>query len=168
MKLTENLSPECIKLPLSSHDRCGAIDELVDRLALCQRIQDAGLMRQEMAARKSFCANNVGSLAILSHVQSSTCTQQALAVGRTGLPMARRPYDDRPVDLYFLLVTPLTEPHRHVEAMARQRSLQRTRAHADHFSGQTDLRCRVGEVGLAVVGDVDDGDSGALGHLLGR
>ena len=119
MKLTENLSPECIKLPLSSHDRCGAIDELVDRLALCQRIQDAGLMRQEMAARKSFCANNVGSLAILSHVQSSTCTQQALAVGRTGLPMARRPYDDRPVDLYFLLVTPLTEPHRHVEAMAR-------------------------------------------------
>ncbi len=119
MKLCETLSPECVKLPLSSIHRDGVIDELVDRLTLHQRIDDPSLMRREMAARQAFMSGRIGRRAAIAHIQSSACPRQSLAVGRMKKPMFNAVQDDRPVDLMFLLVTPLAQPARHIEAMAR-------------------------------------------------
>lgn len=119
MLLTEILRPDCIKVPLTSTDKRGAIDELVDLLAACQQVRDPIALKLAVWQREGTRTTGIGHGLAVPHGRSPGCDKLMMAIGRPPKPIEFQSIDGRPVNIIFLLAGPPEQTGAHIQALAR-------------------------------------------------
>lgn len=119
MKLTDILTPECIKLPLASTAKEEVITELVDLLAQAGRISDREQVRDAVLAREATASTGIGHGLAVPHGKTSACETLVLAIGLPAEPIDFASRDGKPVDVVALLVSPSDQTGPHIQALAQ-------------------------------------------------
>jgi mannitol/fructose-specific phosphotransferase system IIA component (Ntr-type) len=119
MHLTDILTPQRIKIPLSASQKDAAIAEMVDLLAADGALRDRDKVLQAVLERERTRTTGIGSGLALPHGKSSGVEGLVMAVGRPAAPMDFESIDGKPVSLIFLLVSPLDMTGPHIQALAR-------------------------------------------------
>ena len=119
MNLLDILTPECIKAPLASSEKHGAIDELVDVLAAAGRVRDPGALKEAVWTREQTRTTGIGHGLAIPHGKSSGIESLAMAIGKPARPMDFQAIDARPVRLVVLLASPTDRTSDHIQALAR-------------------------------------------------
>ena len=118
MRLTDILDPACIKVPLSSADKQGAIYELVDLLAEHGAITDADDVKEAVWQRESTRTTGIGHGLAIPHGKCDCCDGLVMAIGRPAEPIDFQSIDGRPVSLIILLISPADQTGPHIQALA--------------------------------------------------
>jgi len=118
MRLTEILSPECVCVPLVAADKQSAIFELVDVLADHAQIEDHDELKQKVWEREQIRTTGIGHGLAVPHGRCNGAQRLLMAVGRTESPLEFNAIDRQPVELIFLLASPVDQTGPHIQALA--------------------------------------------------
>ena len=129
MKLTEILTPECIRVPLQATAKSEAITELVHLLAEHGRISDRDVVLKAVMEREATRSTGIGHGLAVPHCKSAACATLAAAIGKPAQPLDFESKDGQPVSFVVLLVSPLNQTGPHIQALARISRLMLT----EHF-----------------------------------
>lgn len=119
MNLLDIITPECIKAPLASVDKKGAIDELVDLLSGIRRVADAKALKDAVWTREQTRTTGIGHGLAIPHGKCAGMSSLAMAIGRPAQPMDFQAIDGQPVRLVVLLASPPDRTSDHIQALAR-------------------------------------------------
>ncbi|MBX3357054.1 MAG: PTS sugar transporter subunit IIA [Phycisphaeraceae bacterium] len=119
MNLLDILTLDCIKAPLTSTDKRGAICELVDVLAAAGRCRDPGALKDAVWTREQTRTTGIGHGLAIPHGKSAGVTSLAMAIGRPAQPMDFQAIDNKPVRLVVLLASPPDKISDHIQVLAR-------------------------------------------------
>ena len=119
MNILEILRPECVKVPLTSTEKRGAIDELVNVLANDSRITDVAALRAAVWERECQRSTGIGEGLAIPHGKCAAVKELAMAVGRPLEPIPFDAIDKKPVRLLILLVSPVDKISVHIQALGR-------------------------------------------------
>ncbi|MBC7834716.1 MAG: PTS sugar transporter subunit IIA [Phycisphaerales bacterium] len=119
MNLLDILTIDCIKAPLASANKQGAINELVDVLAAAGRVKDAGALKEAVWTREQTRTTGIGHGLAIPHGKSSGVDSLAMAIGKPATPMEFAAIDGKPVRLVVLLASPPDRTSDHIQALAR-------------------------------------------------
>jgi mannitol/fructose-specific phosphotransferase system IIA component (Ntr-type) len=124
MKLLDILNPASIKAPLSSTDKRGVINELVDLLARpadgsASRITDAQALKDAVWARETTRTTGIGHGLAIPHGKCGGVTDLAMAIGKPAVPIDFAAIDEKPVSLVVLLASPTDRTTDHIQALAK-------------------------------------------------
>lgn len=119
MNILEILRPECVKVPIVSVEKRGAIDELVDLLAHDPRITDTAALKAAVWERECQRSTGIGEGLAIPHGKCAAVKELAMAVGRPALPLSFDAIDKKPVRLLVLLVSPMDKISLHIQALGR-------------------------------------------------
>ncbi|MFO0893782.1 MAG: PTS sugar transporter subunit IIA [Phycisphaerales bacterium] len=119
MNILEILQPGCVKVPLTSSDKRGAIEELVDLLAATGQVTDAASVKQAVWERESQRSTGIGEGLAIPHGKCAAVKRLAMAVGMPREPLAFDAIDRKPVRLLVLLVSPTDQIPMHIQALGR-------------------------------------------------
>ncbi len=118
MRLTEILSPDCIKVPLDASDKKNAIFELVDLLAERSHIQNTEALKEAVWQRETTRTTGIGHGLAIPHGKSECCDQLVMAIGKPTEPLDFQSIDRKPVNVIILLVSPADQTGPHIQALA--------------------------------------------------
>jgi len=118
MRLTDILKPEWVKVPLTCDSKHDAIDELIDVLADHGGVDDRDEMKEAVWNREQTRTTGIGHGVAIPHGKCACCRSLCLAVGLAGDPIEFDSIDGRPVDLIFLLGSPMDQTGPHIQALA--------------------------------------------------
>lgn len=118
MKLLDILTIDCIKAPLVSADKQGAIGELVDLLAAAGRVKQAQSLKDAVWTREQTRTTGIGHGLAIPHGKCLGVESLAIAVGKPLNPMEFQAIDSRPVKLIILLASPPNATSDHIQALA--------------------------------------------------
>ena len=119
MNLLDILTPQSIKAPLAATDKKGVIDELVDLLALNQKVSDAAALKDAVWTREQTRTTGIGHGLAIPHGKSPGLSSLAMAIGKPRVPMDFQAIDAQPVRLIVLLASPPDRTSDHIQALAR-------------------------------------------------
>jgi fructose-specific phosphotransferase system IIA component len=119
MNLLDILTPDSIKAPLSSTDKKGVIDELVDLLAAARKVSDATALKEAVWTREQTRTTGIGHGLAIPHGKSAGMSSLAMAIGKPARPMDFQAIDAQPVRLVVLLASPPDRTSDHIQALAR-------------------------------------------------
>ena len=119
MILTQILQPTCIKVPLKSNDKDGAITELVDLLASMNQIEDRDRVLESIFMREQTRSTGIGSGIAIPHGKCSGTKELVMAVGIAKEPIEFDSIDQKPVTIIVLLASPTDRTGPHIQALAR-------------------------------------------------
>ena len=117
MKLSEILSPDCIKVGLEAEDKEEAIAELVEQLVRARRIPDRSAAVRCIFERERRQSTGIGHGVAIPHGKDATVPQLALAVGISQTGIEFDSLDGEPVYSVFLLLTPIDKKEQHLSLM---------------------------------------------------
>jgi len=118
MQLTDILQPECVKVPLEAADKHAAIDELVDVLCDGTGIENRDELKAAVWAREQTRTTGIGHGIGIPHGKCAGVEKLVMAVGRTKQPIEFGAIDRKPVELIFLLASPIDQTGPHIQALA--------------------------------------------------
>ena len=118
MKLSELLSPDCIKVGLEAEDKEEAIAELVEQLVRARRIPDRSAAVRCIFERERRQSTGIGHGVAIPHGKDVTVPQLALAVGISQTGIEFDSLDGEPVFLVFLVLAQEANPGPHIQALA--------------------------------------------------
>jgi mannitol/fructose-specific phosphotransferase system IIA component (Ntr-type) len=118
MRLTEILQPQCVCCPLESATKQEAIYELVDVLAKGLGLTEVDDLKQAVWQRELTRTTGIGHGIGIPHGKSKACRKLVMAVGKTASPIEFGAIDGKPVDLIFLLASPIDQTGPHIQALA--------------------------------------------------
>lgn len=119
MNLSSILSIECIQAPLSATEKQGAINELVDLLAVNKKIKDPDSLKDAVWSREQTRTTGIGHGLAIPHGKCDCIQSPTLAIGRPSTPMDFESMDSQPVELIVLLASPTASTREHIEALAQ-------------------------------------------------
>lgn len=119
MTLTQLLQPTCIKAPLESTDKEGAIQELVDVLADSGRITNSEDAFRAIMDREQQRSTGIGSGIAIPHGKCASAKELVMAIGIANNPIDFESIDGKPVKIIVLLVSPPDCTGPHIQALAR-------------------------------------------------
>lgn len=119
MRLTDILQPDCIKVPLVSPDKQGAIFELADLLIAHTDIEDADALKAAIWKRESTRTTGIGGGIAVPHGKTDGVDTLRMAMGRTATPIEFGSIDRKPVELIILLASPLDQTGPHITALSK-------------------------------------------------
>ena len=131
--LSELLTPEQIRVPMSAVDKRGAIQELVRLLAE----RSGGDYRDLLAAveeREGVLSTGIGHGVAVPHGRSAALGRLFLICGSSPHPIPFDALDGEPVRLFFLLVGPEAVAGQHVRALSRIARIVRRDAVCDRLA----------------------------------
>jgi len=118
MRLTDILRPDCVKVPLAATAKQDAIFELVDLLVACGAVTAREEMCQAVWQREQTRTTGIGHGVAIPHGKVVGCKALTLAIGKTAQPIEFAAIDNRPVELIFLLASPVDQTGPHIQALA--------------------------------------------------
>ena len=118
MQLTDILQASCVKVPLTAVDKHGAIDELVDVLCDGTGIAVREELKEAVWAREQTRTTGIGHGIGIPHGKCNGIEKLVMAVGRAANPIDFGSIDRKPVELIFLLASPLDQTGPHIQALA--------------------------------------------------
>ncbi|UCG33272.1 MAG: PTS sugar transporter subunit IIA [Phycisphaerales bacterium] len=119
MKLTDILSPACIKTPLESTEKIAVIGELVDLLGQQGLLRDSEEVRNCVLERERTRSTGIGNGLAVPHGKSPACDNLVMAIGVPSQPLDFESKDGQPVNFVVLLVSPPDQTGPHIQALAR-------------------------------------------------
>ncbi len=118
MLLTDILHPSCIKVPLEAQDKQGAIHELSEVLARSGAISDVEAFKEAVWRREQTRTTGIGHGIAIPHGKVAGCDRLVMAAGICKPAIDFGAIDRQPVDLIFLLGSPLDQTGPHIQALA--------------------------------------------------
>ncbi len=118
MKITDILQESCVRVPLESPGKTGAITELVDLLDEKGGLTDRDAVLRAVLAREETRSTGIGLGLAVPHGKSHGCKSLVIAVGRPKEPMPFDAIDGRPCRFIVLLTSPADETGPHIQALA--------------------------------------------------
>ncbi|HNW33982.1 MAG TPA: PTS sugar transporter subunit IIA [Candidatus Ozemobacteraceae bacterium] len=125
MELTEFISPQLIKLELSSIQKVDAIKELIDLLDKAGFLTDADAFLKSVLEREKVGSTGIGKGIAIPHSRTATVREVVVAVGRSKEGIEFEALDSRPVHLIFLIAAPIESGGLYLKALARLSRLLR-------------------------------------------
>jgi mannitol/fructose-specific phosphotransferase system IIA component (Ntr-type) len=119
MKLTEVLTVEMIKIPLSARDKEGVLQELVDLVSAGKPVADKGALLKAIKDREKLMSTGVGKGIAIPHGKTNAVKDLVIALGSTPVGLDFGALDGEPVRLFFFLASPLDVFGPHVRALAK-------------------------------------------------
>jgi mannitol/fructose-specific phosphotransferase system IIA component (Ntr-type) len=116
--LTDLLTPDRIRVPLSATDKPGVLRELVQLLADRSGAPFEPLL-SAVLEREAVLSTGIGHGIAIPHAKSSAVDKLWLVCGGAGDGIAFDALDGQPVRLFFLLLGPDSAAGLHVKALSR-------------------------------------------------
>ncbi|HEX8906446.1 MAG TPA: PTS sugar transporter subunit IIA, partial [Longimicrobiaceae bacterium] len=119
MLLTELLTPERVKVPLSARSKDAVLEELVGVLADAGAVADPAAVLRAVHQREEMLSTGIGGGVAIPHGKVDGVGELVMAAGIASEPMDFAALDGQPVRLFFLLVGPESAAGMHVKALSR-------------------------------------------------
>ena len=119
MRLTDILTPQRIKAPLTATTKQGVIEELVDLLAANGDVTDRQRALQAVMERESTRTTGIGGGLAIPHGKCSGVKQLVMAIGLPTAPVDFESIDGKGVNVVILLVSPMDQTGPHIQTLAR-------------------------------------------------
>jgi mannitol/fructose-specific phosphotransferase system IIA component (Ntr-type) len=119
MDLLSYTRPELILYPLPDDDRQTVLRAFAQRLQEQGVVADAERLLAKLIDRENLGSTGIGSGVAIPHCKLSNLEAPVLAIGLSRKPgVAFGAVDDRPVRLFFVLVSPEDNPAAHLQVLA--------------------------------------------------
>jgi fructose-specific phosphotransferase system IIA component len=138
--LTELLTPERVRVPLSAGSKDEVLAELVEVLRGAGAITGTDEVLRAVKQREELLSTGIGSGVAIPHGKSDATPTLAMAAGVTPRPIDFDALDGQPVNLFFLLVGPEAAAGAHVKALSRISRLVRRDAFRERLAAATSPR----------------------------
>ena len=133
--LTQLLSADRVKVPLSSRTKNEVLEELVRLAADGRPGVDAAAVLSAVREREHVLSTGIGGGVAIPHGKTPHIDQLVLAAGVALEPIDFDALDAKPVRLFFLLVGPESASGAHVKALSRiSRLLRREQLRSELMS----------------------------------
>lgn len=119
MRITDILQPGCVRVPLLAKTKQEAIYELVDTLAGAGLVNSAEDLKQAVWSREMTRTTGIGHGIAIPHGKVAGCPKLVMAMGKATAPIDFDSIDRKPVELIFLLASPVDQTGPHIQALAR-------------------------------------------------
>lgn len=118
MRLKDILQPGCVKVPLAATQKQAAVFELAELLCQQNSIEDAAPLKAAIWQREQTRTTGIGNGVAIPHGKAAGCKRLIMAVGKAATPIEFDAIDKRPVELIFLLASPMDQTGPHIQALA--------------------------------------------------
>lgn len=118
MKLTHILQFNCVKVPLDSTDKQGAITELINLLDAGGMLQNKDVALNAVLTREQTRSTGIGSGVAIPHGKCNAVKELVMALGIAKQSIDFASVDNKPVKLILLLVSPSDQTGPHIQALA--------------------------------------------------
>ena len=119
MLLTDILTPQRLKVPLTGSTKQGVIEELLDLLTANGDITDRDCVLQAVLEREKTRTTGIGNGLAIPHAKCSSVMHTVMAIGTSPSGVEFDSIDQKPVTLVVLLVSPPDKTGPHIQALAR-------------------------------------------------
>lgn len=119
INLSELITPDAIKVPLTSTTKQAVIEELVDLLHQANRISNPQEVKRVVLEREQQRSTGIGEGLAIPHGKSTTLDDLIIAIGKPATPVEFEAIDKKPVRLLVLLVSPPNRTADHIQALGR-------------------------------------------------
>ncbi|MDP7030364.1 MAG: PTS sugar transporter subunit IIA [Phycisphaerales bacterium] len=117
MQIETLISPDVIRVPLRASDRLGAIRELIDLLADQGLVTDASAAFETAWAREQERTTGIGEGLAVPHGRCNCIDRLVLAIGLAGTPIDFQSFDQKPVKLVVLVLSPPDDTASHIQVL---------------------------------------------------
>lgn len=119
MKLSDIISVNTVVPQLKSADRNGAIEELIAALHKAKKLGkvDPAALTKAVIKRESEASTGIGKGVAVPHVKHPDVAKPAAVVGCSPSGIDFSSLDKQPVYTIFLLISPVSNPDKHLQAM---------------------------------------------------
>jgi mannitol/fructose-specific phosphotransferase system IIA component (Ntr-type) len=119
MKLSSLVCFEAVIPELKARDRDGAIAELVEALSKTGRLKNSDCKQviKAVIKRENEASTGIGKGVAVPHTKHPAVKEVMAAVGRTSTGIDFSSLDKQPVYSILLVLSPPTEPEKHLQAM---------------------------------------------------
>ena len=118
MILTQNLQPNCVKLPLQGKDKLSVIIELIDVLDSNDLLLNKDIAIQAVLAREQVKNTVVGSGIAIPHGKCKAVKDSVIAMGIASQPIDFGSVDSGLVNIVILLISPSDKTKQHIQVLA--------------------------------------------------
>ncbi len=119
MGFTQNLQPNCVKVPVESRDKEAVITELVDLLNAKGLLSDRDGALQAVLTRERIQSTGTGAGLAIPHGKCKAVKELVMAVGIAREPIEFHSVDGKPVTILILLISPSDQTGPHIQALAK-------------------------------------------------
>ena len=119
MKLTDHITPECIKTDLIAEDKDEVIEELVETLSNSVECCDADVILHAVMERENEGSTGLEKGVAIPHAKCEKVDKLRIVIGisREGIDFDSQ--DGKPSRIFFLMIAPPSEAGPHVQAIAK-------------------------------------------------
>jgi PTS system nitrogen regulatory IIA component len=119
MKLADIICSDAVVAQLKSTDRDKVIEELIQSLAKCKKTQgiDAKMLTKAVIKRENEASTGIGKGVAVPHVKHESVIDPVAVVGCSQEGIDFSSLDKQPVYSVFLLLSPASNPDKHLQAM---------------------------------------------------
>jgi mannitol/fructose-specific phosphotransferase system IIA component (Ntr-type) len=119
MKLSEILLPASVRIPLQSTSKADVLRELVGLLPSASDDAVRESLLTAVLDREKRMSTGIGQGIAIPHGKSDRVQQMEIAFGISSRPIEFGALDGRPVDLFFVLISPPDMTAHHIQALAQ-------------------------------------------------
>jgi len=136
MEITEILKPESVIASLKATSKKQALQEIARKAAAITGLNERQIT-EVVLERERLGSTGVGHGIAIPHGKLEGLENLVGVFARLERPIAFEAIDERPVDLIFMLLAPLSAGAAHLKALARVSRLLRDRAACEKLRGAT-------------------------------
>jgi mannitol/fructose-specific phosphotransferase system IIA component (Ntr-type) len=118
MRISENLKPEAITTDLEG----GSVNEVISELAMLlagkQGESEANSIREALIRREELLSTAMGAGIAFPHCTSPDVNSPRFALGISRRGVEADSPDNKPVNIFFAVVSPEKDPNAHLDALA--------------------------------------------------
>lgn len=119
MRITELLTQETIAMDLSSTDKNGVIDELVNQLDKAKKLNDVSVFKEAIYNREAQSTTGIGEGIAIPHAKVAVVDTPAIAFGKSKAGVDYQSLDMQPAHLFFMIAAPEGGAQTHLDALAK-------------------------------------------------
>ena len=117
MQIKTLISPDIIRVPLLAEDRLGAIRELIELLGAQGLVSDVESAVEITWAREQERTTGIGEGLAVPHGRCTCVNSLTLAIGRPATPIDFQSFDQKPVQLIVLVLSPPEDTASHIQVL---------------------------------------------------
>lgn len=117
MQIETLISPDIIRVPLVADDRLGAIRELIELLGEQGLVSDVESAIETTWAREQERTTGIGEGLAVPHGRCDCVDSLTLAIGKPATPIDFQSFDQKPVRLIVLVLSPHDDTASHIQVL---------------------------------------------------
>ncbi len=119
MELSQLLTPDRVRVPLTATDKIGIITQLIDVLSETGGVHDRQAALDAVLKREAERTTGIGYGLAIPHGKTDGCSRLVMAAGKPATPVDFQSLDGRPVTFVVLLLSPPDQTGPHIQALAK-------------------------------------------------